>query len=65
MTDIATAAAAVLLVTWVLWPLVRGGGGASGRAHSNERASPACGQCGPRPQANARYCSECGARLDP
>ena len=35
------------------------------RTETPGREVPTCQQCGPRPEADARYCSSCGADLAP
>jgi hypothetical protein len=34
-----------------------------GDVDADVEAVPACGRCGPRPEADAIFCSECGAAL--
>jgi hypothetical protein len=45
---------ALIVVVWVLRPILVGAAAAAG--------PPACPKCGVRPESDARYCSNCGAR---
>lgn len=59
MTPALLAAFAIAIVGWVLKPI------ASAQPlppQATEADSPVCPRCGLRPEGDARYCSECGAR---
>lgn len=49
-------AIAVASLCYVLYPLYRDGVSTAGGA-------PVCEKCGPRPEGNAKFCSNCGAAL--
>lgn len=51
-------AGAAALVAWVLWPIIRGN---RPGPPALTGSAPACPRCGPRLEADARFCSECGA----
>lgn len=56
MTAVLPVFIAIALVTWVLWPIVKGRAPAARGA-----GEPTCPNCGPRPEGDARFCSNCGA----
>ncbi len=58
MTPALLAAFAIVLVGWVLKPIIASRPLPAGPVSS---ATPQCPRCGPRPEAEARYCSECGS----
>jgi hypothetical protein len=59
MTPALLAAFAVAIVGWVLKPIVAAQPLPS---EATLDGTPVCPRCGPRPEGDARYCSECGAR---
>ena len=59
MTPALLAAFAVALVGWVLKPIIAS---RSLPAVPISTGTPRCPRCGPRPEEDARYCSECGSR---
>ncbi len=59
MTPALLVAFAVVLVGWVLRPIIVARPLPSAPTGD---AAPRCPRCGPRPEADARSCSECGSR---
>jgi predicted amidophosphoribosyltransferase len=52
------ACAAFAALAYVLYPLL-----APGEAARRGEPAAVCPACGPRPEADARFCSNCGRRL--
>jgi hypothetical protein len=50
------AAVTIGLVAWVITPIVR-----RAAVSTSPGGAPRCVNCGPRPEGDARYCSNCGA----
>ena len=56
MTNVALSLLAAAADAWVLWPILVGPEPApAGNSPRN------CPRCGPRPESEARYCSNCGS----
>jgi hypothetical protein len=58
MTNVALIAFAFAVLAWVTWPIVR----ISRVAEHPPGTDPRCPDCGPRPEGDAKFCSNCGAR---